>query len=52
MGKILRISLKLNFTPNNLGGYGLNRLIKVIQTRSTRLRLDFRLVLVKTVWIG
>jgi len=24
MGKILRISLKLNFSPNTLGGYGLN----------------------------
>jgi len=24
MEKILRISLKLNFTPNTLGGYGLN----------------------------
>jgi len=24
MGKVLRISLKLNFTPNTLGCYGLN----------------------------
>jgi len=25
MGKILRISLKLNFSPNTLGCYGLNK---------------------------
>jgi len=27
MGKILQIYLKLNFTPNTLGSYGLNNMV-------------------------
>jgi len=36
MGKILSISLKLNFTPNTLGCYGLTKL----KLKVERLRLN------------
>jgi len=50
MGKILRVSLRRNFTPNTLGCYGLTNAIRVQRSRKKYRILE--IILIKKIIIS